>query len=73
MIDNLVGQSYVFPDGNSITVMQIKVRDGNEKWITYHIQNGPGIPRKEVSTLHEFIDNFGHLFNISKTDDISNN
>lgn len=72
-MDNLVGQSYVFPDGNSITVIQIKLRDGNERWVTYHIQNGPGIPRKEVTTLKEFSDNFGHLFGLIKSDDISNN
>ncbi|MEY3090738.1 MAG: hypothetical protein RL113_1054 [Pseudomonadota bacterium] len=45
---NLVGKSYTFEDGNSITVVQIKERDGNEKYVTYHVKTGPGIPRKLV-------------------------
>ena len=41
----LVGKSVVFPDGDKIEVMQIKRRDSGP-WITFHITQGPGIPRK---------------------------
>jgi hypothetical protein len=58
----LVGKSYVFPDGNSISVFQVKERDGLELFVTYHIQNGPGIPRKHVLSMNEFMDYYGHLF-----------
>lgn len=60
--DDLVGKSYTFEDGNSIKVFQIKVRDGNEKYVTYHISTGPGIPRKLVLPLEEFNNYYGHLF-----------
>lgn len=59
---DLVGKSYTFPDGNSITVTQIKLRDGNEYYVTYTIKTGPGIPRKLVLSLHEFSAYYGHLF-----------
>jgi hypothetical protein len=59
---NLVGKSYTFEDGNSITVVQIKERDGNEKYVTYHVKTGPGIPRKLVLSLEEFSNFYGHLF-----------
>lgn len=59
---NLVGKSYTFEDGNSITVTQIKERDGNEKFVTYHVKTGPGIPRKLVLSLEEFSNFYGHLF-----------
>jgi hypothetical protein len=59
---DLVGKSYTFADGNSITVMQIKERDGNELYVTYHIKTGPGIPRKLVLSLEEFNNYYGHLF-----------
>jgi hypothetical protein len=61
-MDNWVGKSYVFPDGDAITVMQIKVRDGNEEWVTYQIQQGPGVPRKLVMKLYEFNNTYGYLF-----------
>lgn len=59
---NLVGKSYTFEDGNSITVTQIKERDGNEKFVTYQVKTGPGIPRKLVLSLEEFSNFYGHLF-----------
>jgi len=30
--------------------------------VTYHIQQGPGIPRKLIMELNEFIGTYGHLF-----------
>lgn len=69
--NDLIGQKYVFEDGDSITITQIKIRDGNEPWVTYETQSGPGIPRKYVMTLHEFHGHYGHLFGL-KDQDIPN-
>ena len=66
----LLGRSYTFPDGNSITVLQIKLRDENIPYVTYMVQNGPGIPQKLIVPVFEFLENFGHLFNISPEDKI---
>ena len=65
-MNDLVGKRHIFPDGDYISVMQIKLRDGNEFWVTYMIQQGPGIPRKLVMPLEEFKSTYGHLFGISK-------
>lgn len=64
MIDpkKLVGQKHVFEDGDSIEVIQTKSRNEELHLITYHIQQGPGIPRKLVMELNEFMDTYGHLF-----------
>jgi hypothetical protein len=72
MIDeyNLVGKSYTFPDGNTIKVIQIKMRDYDltsqvEPFVTFLVKSGPGIPKKEVMRQHDFLANFGHLFGIT--------
>ena len=67
--EDLIGKSHTFDDGDSITVVQVKIRDGNIPWVTFHLQQGPGIPRKQVMQLDEFVNTFGHLFNV-KTEDI---
>lgn len=64
MID-LVGKSHTFPDGDSITVKQIKLRAAEQYWVTYQIQQGPGIPRQLVMPLEEFTSMYGHLFNLN--------
>ena len=64
---DLVGKTYTFEDGNSITIVQIKERDGNELFVTYHVKKGPGIPQKLVLPMAEFIGHYGHLFGL--TDD----
>jgi hypothetical protein len=66
MIDDIVGKSHTFEDGDSITVTQIKIRDGGIPWVTYQIQQGPGIPRRLVMSLIEFTSTYGHLFGISE-------
>lgn len=66
--ENLIGQQYVFKDGDSITIIQIKNRDGNVPWVTYHIKQGPGIPRKQLMAINEFIETYGHLFGIITED-----
>lgn len=71
-MNDLVGKSYVFEDGNSIKIIQVKLRDGNILWVTYETAMGPNLPRKYVIPITEFMDHYGHLFNI-KSDDIPNN
>lgn len=56
------GDFYKFDDGNSIEIIQIKDRDEGQKLVTYLTRTGPGIPKKLVMDLKEFLDNYGHLF-----------
>ena len=60
----LVGKKYVFPDGNSIEVKQVKDTDPDRggKLVTYYVQNGPGIPQKLVLPIDEFMGYYAHLF-----------
>ena len=53
--DGLVGSKHTFPDGDSIMIFEIKLRDrliegagieGITPFIIYEIQQGPGIPRR---------------------------
>lgn len=60
--DNVVGLKHQFEDGDSIEVIQVKSRNEELHLVTYHIQQGPGIPRKLIMELNEFIDTYGHLF-----------
>lgn len=55
-----------FEDGDSIEVIQLKSRNDEIHLVTYHIQQGPGIPRKLVMELNEFIDTYGHLFEVEE-------
>jgi hypothetical protein len=57
----LVGKMHVFEDGDSIEIIQIKRRDSGP-WVTFHIKQGPGIPRKLLLSLEEFSSTYGHLF-----------
>lgn len=61
-MSDLVGKKHVFPDGDSIEVVQIKNRDEGLRLVTYHLQQGPGIPRKLVMEMDEFLSTYGHLF-----------
>lgn len=64
-MDKLVGQSYMFEDGDKIEIIQTKTRspgDPDETLVTYHVIQGNGIPRKLVMKLPEFLDLYGHLF-----------
>jgi len=58
---SLVSRSWTFEDGDSITVIQVKRRDDGP-WITYTVQQGPGIPRKLMMPAIEFVNTYGHLF-----------
>lgn len=64
----LVGQKYRFEDGDSIEVIQMKERSEDIILVTYHIQQGPGIPRKLIMELKEFLETYGHLFTVNPTD-----
>jgi len=61
--EKLLGKSHTFEDGDKIEVVQVKRRDTGP-WITYHIYQGPGIPRKMVMEAEEFDQTYGHLFGI---------
>lgn len=64
--DNIVGIKHKFEDGDSIEVIQVKSRNEELHLVTYHVQQGPGIPRKLVMELNQFIDTYGHLFEVEK-------
>lgn len=57
----LVGKTFKFEDEDTIQVTQVKRRDTGA-WVTYHVQQGPGIPRKMVMQAEEFMHTYGHLF-----------
>ena len=60
----LVGQSYVFEDGNKIEVIQVKKTDEDrgDYLVTYHVSRGPSIPQKLVLPVAEFLSYYSHLF-----------
>jgi len=57
----LVGKSYVFPDGSKIEVAQIKQREDGP-WVHYYISINASLPRKLVMKHSEFMDQYKHLF-----------
>jgi|APFre7841882654_1041346.scaffolds.fasta_scaffold545811_1 hypothetical protein len=59
--EKLTGKSFTFEDGDNIEVIQVKRREKGP-WVTFHIKQGPGIPRKLVLGLDEFLKSYGHLF-----------
>ena len=62
MRDDLIGKKFVFEDKDSLEIVQIKWRGDEDYLVTYHVQQGPGIPRKLVMELDEFIGTYGYLF-----------
>lgn len=65
MNNDLVGKKYIFEDGATLEVKQIKMKeiDGvNQPFVTYHTYGTRTIPRKLTMTLTEFINTYGHLF-----------
>lgn len=60
--EDLVGQTYTFADGDSLTVVHIKWRGDEDFLVSYSVQQGPGIPRKLVMSLNEFLATYGYLF-----------
>jgi hypothetical protein len=60
-MQNLVGKTHTFEDGDKLEVIQVKDR-GEYFLVTYLAYTGPGIPRKLIMEAHEFMQQFGHLF-----------
>lgn len=60
--NDLVGQRYTFADGNWLEVQHIKWRGDDDFLVSYLVQQGPGIPRKLILPLREFVGTYGHLF-----------
>ena len=65
--EKLLGKTYTFEDGDRIEVVQVKRRDTGP-WITYHVYQGPGIPRKLLMTADEFDITYGHLFGLREAE-----
>lgn len=61
-MNDIIGKKYIFADGDYIEVIQIKSRSADINLVTYHVRQGPGIPRKLVMEYNEFIGTYGHLF-----------
>jgi hypothetical protein len=63
----LVGQSYVFEDGNRIEVIQVKKTDEDrgDYLVTYHVTRGNNIPQKLVLSVAEFLSYYSHLFDVT--------
>ena len=64
MTHPLVGRSYNFDDGQRIEVIEVKDADetlGGRR-VFYYIYTGPGIPRKLVMPIEQFMDHYRHLF-----------
>jgi hypothetical protein len=64
MTHKLVGKSFVFEDGAKIEVIQVKDTDEDrgDKLVTFHVTIGPGVPRKQVMVIREFMEYYSHLF-----------
>ena len=61
VLQQMVGKSYRFEDGNSITIVQIKTRDTGP-WVTYETVLEGSIPKRTVMPHSEFMSVFAHLF-----------
>lgn len=60
--EDLIGQKYTFEDGDSLEVIHIKWRGDEDFLVSYFVHQGPGIPRKLVLSLQEFLATYGYLF-----------
>ena len=59
--EQFVGREYIFDDGASIKIIQVKRRDDGF-WVTYETAHGRGLPKRLVMSEAEFISTFAHLF-----------
>ena len=57
----LLGLHHTFEDGDSIEVTQVRRRDTGP-WVTFNVRQGPGIPRRLLMGIDEFLGTYGHLF-----------
>jgi hypothetical protein len=60
--EDLIGKVYTFEDGDTLTIVHIKWRGDEDFLVSYLVQQGPGIPRKLVMSLQEFLATYGYLF-----------
>jgi hypothetical protein len=66
-MEDLKGKKYIFEDGSSLEIIQIKNRELNEEivpFITYHISGPKTIPRKLIMPYNEFVNTYGHMFGL---------
>jgi hypothetical protein len=63
-INNYVGKSYTFEDGNKIEIIQVRMVDEQRGGpsVTYFVHQGRGIPQKLIMPMEPFIELYGHLF-----------
>lgn len=61
-LQSLIGRTYTFGDGNTITIKEIKRGDENYHWVTYITVRGQGIPQQYKMEYVEFNNTYGHLF-----------
>lgn len=59
--DYLVGRSYTFPDGASIVVTQLKLREDGY-WVIYETRTSPVQPKMGIMPMPQFIEQYSHLF-----------
>lgn len=60
--EKLIGLKHTFNDGDWLEVQHIKWRGDEDFLVAFLVQQGPGIPRKLVMSLQEFLGTYGHLF-----------
>lgn len=60
--EKLIGLRHIFADGDWLEVQHIKWRGDEDFIVAFLVQQGPGIPRKLVMSLQEFLGTYGHLF-----------
>ena len=64
-ISNYIGREYLFEDGRSIKIIDVKLRDTGEVqyYVNYEVKySKTGIPKRMLMAEKEFISNFSHLF-----------
>ena len=65
----LEGKSYLFEDGISITVLEVKTRDEGVQWVHYATSQSNSIPKKLQMEANEFVSTYGHLFDVGQPRD----
>lgn len=58
---DLLGKKYIFDDGNTIEVIQLKTREDGI-WVHYCISMHDSLPRKLIMKHDEFMNKYQHLF-----------
>lgn len=56
-----VGRKYTFPDGATMTIMEVKARDSGW-WVTYETQFAGCLGRRGTMPESQFIQLYGYLF-----------